>query len=202
MTRGLEGRRIALAVAGNDREPEKRVEVVRRALAQAGAQVDALQHDKSPDEGWRGGRYAALIVIGGNGEAASDADPRLIQLVREMLVSEKPVAAVGSALEVIVRSGGAAGRTLAAPDSLRGSVTAAGGKSADEPIYGDGCLISARDVADIEAFAAKVVADFAQHLEEHEVDEMSEQSFPASDPPATTPGSIGPAPGRDSGARP
>jgi putative intracellular protease/amidase len=202
MTRGLEGRRIALAVAAKEQDLQKRVDVVRRALEQAGAQVDVLQSGQGSDEDWHGGRYAALVVVGGQGDAVSDANPRLIQLVRELLVSEKPVAACGNALDVIVRAGGAAGRTLSVPESLKGTLVAAGGKAVDEPIYADGSLISARDAGDTETFAAKVVGEFARHLEEQDVDEMSEQSFPASDPPSTTPGSIGPAPGRDSGARP
>lgn len=57
--------------------------------------------------------------------------------------------------------------------------------------------------ADVGAFAARVVHEFSDLLEEHQLDEMSDMSFPASDPPATSPAAIGPRnPDRDGGARP
>ena len=199
MLRGLEGRRIALTATHDDAVSQQRTEVVRRVLGQAGAQVDILVPGQASGEEWHGGRYAALVAIGSEGGRGSH-HPQLEQLLREFLVSEKPVAATGDALDVTVRAGGAGGRTLAAHAALRPAVKAAGGKSVDEPIHVDGCLISATSAADIEVLAAQIVREFATHLDERNVDEMSEQSFPASDPPSTTPGSIGPAPDRDSAA--
>ena len=202
MMSGLEGRRIALSVLDDDAANPERAAVVRRALEQAGAKIDVLKPGEGSAEDWHGGRYAALVAIGGVAGAGPNADPRLVQLTREFLASEKPVAVIGGALEVIINAGGAAGRTLAASRQLKPALEAAGGKSADGPIHADGSLVSAAKTADIEAFAAEVVRQFAGHLEERAVDEMSEQSFPASDPPSTSPGSIGPAPERDSETRP
>ena len=76
-------------------------------------------------------------------------------------------------------------------ESLKAALETAGGKPADEPIHADGTLISATSGADVSAFAATVVEELTRALEEQDVDAMSEQSFPASDPPATTPASIG-----------
>ena len=170
MLRGLEGRRIALVTVGDDQGHQARVDTVRRALEQAGAQIDALSSGQGPDETWHGGRYAGLVVIGGDSGVVSK-DARLMQLIREFLVSEKPIAAHGDALDVIIQAEGAGGTAVTMSD------------------------------ADASLFAAQLVRQFAERLEEHDVDEMSEQSFPASDPPATTPGSIGPAAGPDSDTR-
>ena len=168
---GLEGRRIALVVPAE--ATTGRADVVRRALEQQGAQVDALSPGQGDEEAWHGGRYAALVAIGRDGTASSTADdPRLLQLIREFLVSEKPVAAIGTAVDAIVRSGGAAGS-----------------------------FVSATSDSDDKAFAENVIRTFSALLDERDVDEMSEQSFPASDPPATTPASIGPAPEQDTGTR-
>ena len=111
--------------------------------------------------------------------------PRVVQLAREFLASEKPVAVLGGAAGIVVDSGGAAGRTLAADAALAPAVRAAGGTVADQPIHADGSLVSARLPADFEAFAKRVVQEFSRQLEEGDVDSMSEQSFPASDPPGS-----------------
>jgi hypothetical protein len=190
MQRGLDGRRIALAVLGHDTAEETVVQTVRTALERAAAQVDVLEPGGGADEDWHGGRYAALVALGGETGNSTD-DPRLTQLVREFLVSEKPVAAMGAAMGLVVKAGGAAGRTCAVDESLRAALETAGGRSADEAIHADGNLISAASGANVSAFAATVVEELARALEEQDVDAMSEQSFPASDPPATTPASVG-----------
>jgi putative intracellular protease/amidase len=196
MMRGLEGRRIALVAL--DEDPANGI--VAKALEQAGAQLDPLSLGKGTDTDWHGGKYAALVVSGGAADRPLHDDPRLVQLVREFLASEKPVAVLGNALRVVLNAGGAAGRTVAATGRLKAIVEAAGGKPGAEPLAVDGSLVTATG-ADVDAFASRVVQEFSRCLEEHEVDGMSEQSFPASDPPSTTPGSVGHvAPDRDSGS--
>ena len=150
MRRGLEGRRIALA-AGEGADAA----VIRRELIAAGAEISELA-DSTPDEEWHGGRYAGLVLAGRSGAGTRD---RLAQLVREFLVSEKPVAAMGADLAAL---------------QLDESLLALGDR-------GD----------DAQAFARRVATTFAERLEEHDVDEMSELSFPASDPPAMNPGTAG-----------
>jgi putative intracellular protease/amidase len=201
MLRGLEGRRIAITPMREDPVIQERADTVRRALDDAGAQVGVLKPGQGADEDWHGGTYAALIAIGGDAATVSQPDPRLAQLIREFLVSEKPVAAVGDALDMIVQAGGAAGRSLAVPPGMKSSLEAAGGKPADGPFHTDGCLLSAAGTGDSDAFSAEVVRTFARLLEERATDEMSEQSFPASDPPSTTPASIGPAADRGTETR-
>ena len=191
MLRNLDGRRIALVNVGAPAD-QGHAEVVRRTLEQAGAEISILEAGKGTDEDWHGGRYAALVVLGGDAPDATIEDQHLTQLAREFLVSEKPVAAMGQAVSVVIKAGGAGGRTLASDPALKPAVEAAGAKSVDDPIHSDGCLISAQAAADIQAFAQQVVREFTRQLEERDMDAMSEQSFPASDPPATTPASIGP----------
>jgi hypothetical protein len=54
----------------------------------------------------------------------------------------------------------------------------------------DGDLITSRKPDDIPAFNQRILAEFSSQITEREVDRMSEQSFPASDPPPG-PASIG-----------
>ena len=189
MRRGLEGRRIALIVAGEGATSRGLGQLVRAALERGGAEVD-VREAGSNEEQLQGGTYAGLVAIAGEPDQAR-ADARVVQLMREFLASEKPVAVGRAALSWVIAAGGAAGRSLAADAEHKGAVEAAGGKLTGTPIHTDGCLVSARSDASEEAFASQVLRDFSRLLDERDVDAMSEQSFPASDPPATSPASIG-----------
>lgn len=90
-------------------------------------------------------------------------DPRAAQLVREFLVAAKPVAVMGHGLALVEREGGARDDLVFAEDGDAGSL------------------------------APRLIAALAERLEEDQVDEMSDLSFPASDPPAASPASVGPA---------
>lgn len=188
MLRGLDGRRIAL-FASTDGASRPRADMVVRALETAGALVQRLALSDSEDD-WHGAKYAGLVLI--DDETPSlDGNPRLIQLVREFLVSDKPLAAFGGAVSVVFEAGGVEGRTVAARGALKMAMERAGATCVDAPIHVDEALITAREGADIQSFAARLVRELSSRLEERAVDEMSELSFPASDPPAVSPSSVG-----------
>ncbi|MEX2179401.1 MAG: DJ-1/PfpI family protein [Gemmatimonadaceae bacterium] len=181
MRRPLEGRRIA--VFG----PESEERTVAATLERAGAIVQPL---RSADAGerWHGGMYAALVVVGDGG----GGDPRLRQLVREFLVVDKPIAVHGNAVSVLLQAGGLAGRKIAAQGEFRGVVEAAGATCVSDPIHVDDALITASAGSAVGTFAERVVEAFGRRMEEHDVDEMSDMSFPASDPPSVSPSTAGP----------
>ena len=160
MQRGLEDRRIALLAAG-DRS------VVARALEAEGARVADL-HGGLPtrDEDWHGARYAALVIVDA-GENVTIKEPRIVQLTREFLVSDKPVCVYGGGIQVLHEAGGVE----------------------------EDALVAEAD-GELKEFASRVARALTTQLDESQIDEMSDQSFPASDPPSTSPASIGPAPGR------
>jgi putative intracellular protease/amidase len=195
MQRGLEGRRVALVADPQDGASRSAVETVIGHLERAGATVHTLASGAS-DEDWHGAKYAALVLIG-SGDAAA-ADPRMVQLVREFLVSDKPLAAYGAAVGTVLAAGGLAGRVVAAGGDLKGTIEQAGAKCVAEDIHVDDALITGREGSDIEAFASRLVRALSSHLEEGALDEMSDMSFPASDPPAVTPSSVGHLRGDDS----
>lgn len=165
MQRGLEGRRIAVFAGGEGEE-------LRTALEGAGALVELLSDGRArSDAEWHGGRYAAIVVGSGRDDQLHS---RIVQLVREFLLSGKPVATIGEGLALLEEAGGAREDALVFQEDLRASR------------------------------ATAVVARLAERLEDNQVDAMSDMSFPASDPPAVTPASIGPGGAgnsRDSDAR-
>lgn len=154
MLRGLEGRRIALFARGDRAE-------LRSKLEGAGAEVRDLSAGDAADEDWHSGKYAALVI--GTCRDQGTVHPRALQLLREFLVADKPVAVFGDGLRALEEAGGL-------PDDAVLS-----GQSADD------------------GFVDRLVSAFSDRLDEAQVDEMSDQSFPASDPPAITPTSAGPS---------
>ena len=115
MLRGLDGRRVGVFGSSND---AGRTAIVNQALEQAGARVHVLSGANASDEDFHGAKYAALVLVGDE-DGRFEQDPRVVQLAREFLASDKPVAAFGGALNVILEAGGVAGRTLAAHAPLR-----------------------------------------------------------------------------------
>jgi len=73
---------------------------------------------------------------------------------------------------------------------LQTDIRNAGGQWTDQPVQIDDRLITSRKPDDIPAFSAAIVKQFANKIDERRVDELSEQSFPASDPPPS-PSAIG-----------
>jgi putative intracellular protease/amidase len=168
MQRGLEGRRIAVFA-------HEEGDAIRAALEAAGADVQLLSATPTlRDEDWHSARYAALVV--GSCEVDGRVEPKLLQLLREFLVSDKPVAIVGGGRAALEQAG-------ATPEDA---------------------IIETDPTADVAAFSRQLAARLGGLLDERQVDDMSDQSFPASDPPGTTPASIGPADpaARDAEARP
>jgi DJ-1/PfpI family len=197
--RGLEGRRIALYPAPDERKSPIGQAVV-EALEAAGADVDPLVPN-DPKEDWHGARYAALVLL--EATAGGDIDPRLVQLTREFLVADKPLVAAGNGVRVVLNAGGVQGRHVAADHALVDAIQAAGATCAAESIHVDDVLITATSRAVPGELAGTVVRTLSHVLEDRALDEMSDSSFPASDPPSTTPGSVGHlAPDRDERPRP
>ena len=196
MQRGLDGRRVALYAAPDGQSDT--ATTLAQALEEAGARVHRLASGAS-DEDWHGAKYAALVVEG----AGADAEQKLQQLILEFLVADKPLVGIGEGVGAVLTAGGVAGRRVAAVGSLRDEAQAAGATCVDAAFHTDEALITARGEGDPAALAQQVVGALSAKLEDRAVDEMSELSFPASDPPAGTPASMGHvAPDRDEEARP
>jgi putative intracellular protease/amidase len=186
---GLQGKRIV--VLG-----EATADPVARVLSDAGATVERLD-DVANEAQWHSAAYAALVIIGALPEVKED---KAVQLIREFLIADKPVAVHGAAVALLLTSGGVAGRTVAADASMEALLGSAGATPAREPLHADEGVITSRANVDLADFARRVVARLEERMDEQRVDEMSDLSFPASDPPAVSPASIG-RPARDGESR-
>jgi protease I len=204
---GLKGRKVAILATDGVEQVE--LEEPRKALDGAGAvthliapregSIQAMNHD---DKGSRlpvdrvlgdvrAGDYDALFLPGG--VANPDRlrmDQRAVQFVREFVLSDKPVAAICHAPWMLVEANAVVGRTLTSWPSLQTDIRNAGGFWVDEVVQVDDRLITSRKPDDLPMFCAAIVREFADRIADAQVDMVSDQSFPASDPPPT-PTSIG-----------
>src|SRR6476661_4778437 len=199
MGQGLQGRRIAIVATDGVEQVE--LEVPRRALDAEGAlthliaprdgSIQAMNHaeqgaripvdrvlaDARPSD------YDALLLPGG--VANPDRlrmDQRAVQFVREFMLAEKPVAAICHAPWMLVEANAVAGRTLTSWPSLQTDIRNAGGEWVDEKVRIDDRLITSRKPADLPDFCQAIVREFASAIDVTErLDQIGEQSFPASD---------------------
>jgi protease I len=193
---GLKGRHIA--ILGTDGVDGAQLGARRKAFVGAGAIADVLApHSgeiRSADgagvavnqtlDVCRAADYDALVIPGGR--QAMDAlrhEPRAVQLVREFMAADKPVAAIGDGVRLLIAADALAGRTVAAAPELADEVRGAGGQPSDEQVSVDEKLVTGRAGDESTRLDAVILREFANRLDEARVDELSEQSFPASDPP-------------------
>jgi protease I len=207
MELGLKGHKVAI-LATDGVEQAELVEP-RKALDAAGAlthlispkpgSIQAMNHDEKGDmlpvdrtlSEVGASEYDALLLPGGvKNPDTLRTDQKAVQFVREFMLAEKPVAAICHGPWLLVEANAVSGRTLTSWPSLQTDIRNAGGQWTDQPVQIDDCLITSRKPADIPAFSAAIVKQFANKIDERRVDELSEQSFPASDPPPS-PSSIG-----------
>ncbi|MBA3342289.1 MAG: type 1 glutamine amidotransferase [Gemmatimonadaceae bacterium] len=133
--------------------------------------------------------FDALVIPGGirNTEALR-ANPAAVQLVRDFMEADKPVAAICHAPRLLVEAGAVQGRTLTSHAELADEIRDAGGSWVDKQTQLDQKLLTSRKAEDLPAFCVSLVSMLGTAIDERRLDKMVEQSFPASDP---LPGPIG-----------
>lgn len=204
MQESLQGKKVAFLAADGVNEAE--LTQPREAFEGAGAEVHLLsikegeiQSMNGMDKGktYRVDRlvekasssdYIGLVLPGG---VASPDKLRMnegaVRFVREFFFADKPVAAICHALWLLVEADVLRGRTVTSYPSLRTDIKNAGGTWVDQTVQVDQQLVTSRNVPDLPAFNEKSLQVFGRALQQATLDEMGEASFPASDPPSTSP---------------
>jgi protease I len=184
MSDQLQGKRIAILVA-NEGVEEVELTSPRDALREAGAQVDllapednevqAFNHldkgdtfrpdgtvgDADPDA------YDGLVLPGGVAnpdQLRTDTDA--VQFVRAFFEAGKPVGAICHGPWTLINADVVDGRTLTSWPSLQTDLRNAGAEWVDEEVHVDQGLVSSRKPADLDAFNAKLIEEFAEGVHE------------------------------------
>ncbi len=196
MELGLKGRHVAILAA--DGVDATQLARSREALTGAGAVADVLGTrdgqvraaagdsvvvDRTFDR-CHAADYDALVIPGGVGAIdALRGEQRAVQFVREFMAADKPVAAIGEGVSLLAAADAVAGRAIAATPELADAIRAGGGEIVDVGVNVDEKLLTARGPADVTELNAVMLREFANRVDEARIDQLSEQSFPASDPP-------------------
>jgi protease I len=127
--------------------------------------------------------FDALVLPGGvrNTEALR-ANPPAVQLVREFMEADKPVAAMCHAPRLLVEANAVEGRTLTSHPEIAEEIRSGGGAWVDKQASVDQKLLTSRRQEDLPAFCGNLVSMLSSAIDERRLDKMVEQSFPASDP--------------------
>ncbi|BBY24108.1 type 1 glutamine amidotransferase domain-containing protein [Mycobacterium stomatepiae] len=179
MANKLQGKTIAILAADGVEKVE--LEQPRAALKQAGARVEVLslkageiqarEHDLEPAGRFTVDRavsdasvheFDGLVLPGGTVNPDKlRMDSVAVAFVRDFVGSGKPVGAICHGPWTLVEAGVAAGRTLTSYPSIRTDLRNAGAHVVDEEVVVDGNLVTSRCPADLPAFCATLIKQFA-----------------------------------------
>lgn len=102
--------------------------------------------------------FDALVIPGGYAPDYMRRSQPMVQLVRAMAESGKPVAAICHAGWMLVSAGVVRGRTMTCFSSIKEDVINAGANYVDRPVVRDGNLITSRFPADLPDFCRELIS--------------------------------------------
>ena len=177
----LAGRNIAILIAPRGTEyPE--FDAPRTAVLDAGGTVTVIglgagraqtnNHDLDPGPSFAidkvidevdAAAFDGLIIPGGCvGADKLRASAPVVTFVRDFFARQTPVAAICHAPWVLIEANAVRDRKLTSFKSIHTDIENAGGEWVDEEVVIDRGLITSRSTADLPAFCAALVSEFAQ----------------------------------------
>jgi len=179
MAKQLEGKRIAFLATDGFEQIE--LEQPWNEIKNAGAAVELLSVHKGSIQGMHhldkgelfevdelvaesdAADYDGLVLPGGvaNPDTLRMNQPA-IEFIRDFFAQQKPVAAICHGPWTLVEADAVRGRTMTSWPSLRTDIKNAGGQWVDEEVHVDQGLVTSRKPADLPAFCAKAIEEFAE----------------------------------------
>ncbi len=101
--------------------------------------------------------FDAVVVPGGYAPDKMRMRPALVDLVRDAVVSGKPVAAICHGPQMLISADAVRGRTVTCWPSIAVDVKNAGGLYVDRPVVEDGNIITSRKPDDVPQFSDAIL---------------------------------------------
>jgi protease I len=101
--------------------------------------------------------FDALVIPGGYAPDKMRMRHAMVDLTREAMDAQKPVAAICHGPQLLISAGALRGRTLTCWPSIAIDVKNAGGLYVDKPVVEDGNLITSRKPDDIPVFNDAII---------------------------------------------
>jgi protease I len=163
--------RIAFVLTDDFEDSEFQVPYDR--LREAGHEVTVIGKEKGAEVTGKKGRithtveatpaavdvdgFDALVVPGGYSPDKLRTDPAVVDLVRKLGQSGRPVAAICHAGSLLIEAGLVEGRRVTSWPSIRTDLENAGARWEDAEVVEDGNLITSRKPDDLDAFCAAIL---------------------------------------------
>ena len=177
----LEGKKIAILIAPRGTEeaefkkPKEAVEAAGAAVTVVGINAgEATTNNSDLDPGnsyavdeavknISASDFDGLVVPGGTvGADKLRADADIVSFVRSFFEQGKPVGVICHGPWLLVQAGVLKGRTVTSYSSIRTDIENAGATWVDKEVVTDQGLVTSRKPADLPAFCAKIVEEFAE----------------------------------------
>ena len=179
MNRQLQGKTVAILATDGFEQSE--LEVPKRTLEQAGAEVDVVAPKSGQIQGFRhlekgapmkvdctlddasAKDYDALVLPGGviNPDQLRTND-KAVKFVRAFFDEHKPVGAICHGPWTLIDAGVVKGRTLTSWPSIRTDLRNAGATVVDKEVVVDDGLVTSRKPDDLEAFCSKLIEEIGE----------------------------------------
>jgi protease I len=144
--------------------------------------ADKFPVDRTVEEA-QAGDYDALVIPGGVGNPDTmRMDENAVALVREFFEQGKPVGVICHGPWMLVEAGVVRGRTVTSWPSLRTDIRNAGGNWVDQKVVVEDGLVTSRKPADLPAFNAKIIEEFAEGRHERQAAKAATAVNPESTP--------------------
>jgi deglycase len=187
----LSGKRIAFVMANEGVEQVELTESL-EALLDAGAEADLLAPEGGEVQAFNhldkgqvfqalavgdadASRYDGLVLPGGVANPDQlRTSSEAVAFVRSFFESGKPVGVICHAPWTLIEAGVVRGRTLTSWPSLQTDLRNAGAEWVDVEVHVDKGLVSSRRPADLAAFNAKIVEEFADGVHEGQREKRAE----------------------------
>jgi len=168
---GLTGKHVAMLVEDEfeDRELTGPLEALRSAgvtVTIVGPTAGAQFHGKRGQAvitsdlaagAARMNNFDALVIPGGHAPDKMRMRHAMVDLARDAMESNKPVAAICHGPSLLISANALRGRTLTCWPSIAIDVKNAGGRYVDKPVVEDGNLITSRKPDDVPLFSEAII---------------------------------------------